>query len=240
MFKSNKIWVTLVIGLLTLQSYAKDSDKKQEAITAIDIALEPDATMIKHAEEANARLLKDFPKGFVLDASHHPHISILQRYVKTADLDKIFAAVSNVLDKEKAASWRLKAHKYYYIPWKTEGLAGIVIEPTENLLGLQQKLIEVVAPYTAKTGTAAAYFTTPEDPNINQPTIEYVATFVPHATGKNFNPHVTIGIASQDYLKAMLKEPFNEFTFSPVKASVYQLGNYGTARKKLKDWELNS
>ena len=33
-------------------------------LTAIDIALEPDATMIRHAKAANARLLKDFPKGF--------------------------------------------------------------------------------------------------------------------------------------------------------------------------------
>ncbi len=55
--------------------------------------------------------------------------------------------------------------------------------------------------------------TTPEDPEINQPTIDYVAAFVPEATGKQFNPHVTIGIASQDYLKAMLAEPF-EFSRS--------------------------
>ena len=44
-------------------------------VTAIDIALEPDATMIQHAKAANARLLKEFPKGFALDATHHPHVS---------------------------------------------------------------------------------------------------------------------------------------------------------------------
>jgi hypothetical protein len=36
----------------------------------------------------------------------------------------------------------------------------------------------------------------------------------------------------------MLAEPFDAFTFSPVGVSIYQLGNYGTARKKLKAWEL--
>ena len=41
---------------------------------------------------------------------------------------------------------------------------------------------------------------TPEHPEINQPTIGYVAAFVSEATGKKFNPHVTIGIAPQDYL----------------------------------------
>ena len=30
-------------------------------VTAIDIALEPDATMVRHAMAANARLLKSFP-----------------------------------------------------------------------------------------------------------------------------------------------------------------------------------
>ena len=32
----------------------------------------------------------------------------------------------------------------------------------------------------------------------------------------------------------MLAEPFDVFTFSPASASVYQLGNFGTARKELK------
>ena len=99
-------------------------------------------------------------------------------------------------------------------------------------------MITAVAPFTAKTGTAEAFVTTPEAPDINKPTIDYIAAFVPKATGKNFNPHVTVGIATQEYLKEMLAEPFDVFTFSPAGASVYQLGNYGTARKKLKEWEL--
>ena len=226
----------IVFGLLL--GYAEMSSAKQTPITAIDIALEPDATMIQHAEAANARLLKAYPKGFALDATHHPHITILQRYVRTADLNKVYTAVGKVLTKEKAAGWKLKAFKYYYIPWKDIGLAGIVVEPTDDLLKLQQDLIEAVAPFTVKTGTAAAFVATPEAPGINQPTIDYVAAFVPKATGKDFNPHVTIGIASQDYLKAMLAEPFDVFTFSPAGASVYQLGNFGTARKKLKVWKL--
>src|SRR5436190_329163 len=82
------------------------------------------------------------------------------------------------------------------------GIAGIVVEPTDNLLKLQQKLIDAVAPFTVKTGTAAAFVTTPEDPDINQPTIDYIAAFVPKASGEHFNPHVTVGIATQEYLKA--------------------------------------
>jgi 2'-5' RNA ligase len=89
-----------------------------------------------------------------------------------------------------------------------------------------------------KTGTAAAYVTTKEDPEINQSTIDYVEKFVPNETGKKFNPHVTIGISTQGYLKKMLDEQFESFAFSPVGVSVYHLGNFGTARTKLKSWEL--
>jgi len=233
-----KILAVLGTCLTSLLGFAMISSAQQSPITAIDIALEPDNTMLEHAQAVNDRLRSIFPKGFALDATHHPHISMLQRYVRTGDLDKVYTAVDSVLSKEHPAGWKLKAYKYYYIPWKDIGLAGIVAEPTADLLNLQQKLIDAVAPFETKTGTAAAFVTTPEDPEINQPTIDYVATFVPKATGKHFNPHVTVGIASQDYLKKMLAEPFDAFTFSPAGASVYQLGNFGTARKMLKAWEL--
>ena len=238
MIRHMNVLAALVIGLGALLGHAGTSGGQENSVTAIAVALEPDATMIQHAEAANARLRKVYPKGFALDATHHPHISILQRYVRTADLDKVYAAAGKVLADEKVTSWKLKAFKYYYIPWKDIGLGGIVVEPTDDLLRLQQELIDAVAPFTEKTGTAAAYVTTPEDPEINQPSIDYVAAFVPEATGKNFNPHVTIGVATQDYLKEMLAEPFDVFTFSPAEASAYQLGNFGTARKELKAWEL--
>ena len=167
------------------------------SVTAIDILLDPDATMIQHAVAANERLRKSFPEGFALGNEHQPHISVLQRYVRTADLDKVYDAVGKVLAGEKPTTWKLKAYKYYYIPWKNIGLAGIVIEPTDDLIRYQQKLLDAVGQFTVETGAASAFVTTKEDPEINQPTIDYVANFVPNETGRKFNPHVTIGLASQ-------------------------------------------
>lgn len=77
-------------------------------ITAIDILLEPDAAMLQHAQAADARLLKAFPKGYALDAAHQPHISCLQRYVKTDAPKNVFAAVSDVLATEQPATWNLR------------------------------------------------------------------------------------------------------------------------------------
>ena len=64
--------------------------------------------------------------------------------------------------------------------------------------------------------------------------IEYVSAFVPKSSGEHFNPHVTTGVASREYLDKMLTEPFEPFTFSPAGATVFQLGQFGTAAKELK------
>src|SRR5579872_3576257 len=120
-----KALTTLTIGLPVLIGTAQPLTAEEPSpVTAIDIVLEPDATMIQHAEAANQRLLKDFPKGFALGKTHHPHISCLQRYVKTADLEKVYEAVGKVLAEDNPTAWKLKAYKYYYIPWKEIGLGG--------------------------------------------------------------------------------------------------------------------
>ena len=48
-------------------------------LTAIDILILPDDTMLEQAKAWNSRLLKGAPSGFVLDAKHTPHTSLLQR-----------------------------------------------------------------------------------------------------------------------------------------------------------------
>ena len=60
------------------------------------------------------------------------------------------------------------------------------------------------------------------------------------SAGAKFNPHVTTGVGTETYLNKLLAEKFEAFTFSPVGASVYQLGSFGTARKELKVLGLTS
>ncbi len=207
---------------------------QQHPVTAIDVALEPDATMIGHARSINARLRSVYPEGFSLDATHHPHITLLQQFVRTADLAELYVALEDTMASERPTGWKLKAFKNYYLPWPPIGVAGIVIEPSADLLRLQQKVIDVVAPFVARSGSAAAFISTEQGRDIQGALIDYVGHFVEKSAGSKFNPHVTTGVALQSYLNDMLEEPFEAFTFSPVSASVYQLGTYGTARKELK------
>jgi hypothetical protein len=216
------------------------SSTLQSTITAVDIVLEPDETMIRHAQAANAGLLKNFPKGYALGDEHAPHISVMGGYVYTASLDKLYTAAAKVLASEKVTSWKLKAFKYYYIPLKEIGLGGIVVEPTADLVRLQKKLIDATAPFIApaSSGSAAAFVTTPKDPEINQPTIDAVATYLSGHTGEHYSPHVTIGVGTVEYLDALLAAPFPTFTFSTVGVSAYQFGNFGTAAKQLHSFKL--
>ena len=132
--------------------------------------------------------------------------------------------------------------RHHRVHWKARderelasiGLAGIVVEPTDDLHRLQQALIDAITPFTVKAGTQAAFMSTEHGHDIQPFLLQYVANFTTIAAGPKFNPHVTIGVATEDYLNKMLAEPFEAFTFSPTGASVYQLGSFGTARKELK------
>jgi phosphoserine phosphatase len=209
---------------------------KQVAVTAIDVLLLPDETMLHHAKAVNADHLKVYPQGFALDATHRPHITMIQRFVRTADLDKVYAAVGKVIASANVTGMKLEAFKYYYIPTGDTGVSGIVAKPTTALLKLQEDVIAAVAPFTVQTGDSSAFFTTPDDPIIDPALIDYVSTFVPKASGEHFNPHVSTGVAPRTYLDKFIAEPFERFTFSPAGAAVYQLGQFGTAAKKLKEW----
>jgi hypothetical protein len=208
----------------------------QLTVTAIDILLEPDATMLQHAAVNNARLLKEFPKGFALDATHTPHITMLQCFVSNADLDKLYAAEEKVLAAANVNAMKLEAFKYYYAQASATGVAGICAKPTPELLKLQADIIAAAKPFMQETGPIGAFTAGHDDPATDAAIIQYVSTFVPKMSGENFNPHVSTGVAPKEYLDRMLAEPFESFTFSPAGAAVYQLGPFGTAAKKLKEW----
>ncbi len=58
---------------------------------------------------------------------------------------------------------------------------------------------------------------------------DYVAKY----SGKNFNPHVTVGIGHDEFVKRLREEPFAPFTFGVARISIYHVGEFGTAQEKL-------
>ena len=236
---SRRLWLkeSIACALAMLALGTGRAIAADASVTAIDILLKPDDTMLQHAAATNERLLKVFPKGFALDASHRPHITLVQRFVLTENLDKVYGAVGKVFASANVTGLKLEAFKLYYIPDKDIGLSGIVIKPTPELIKLEMQVIDAVTPFAVKTGTSAA-FVTGDVPEVLPALIAYVSEFVPKSSGENFHPHVSTGVAPKEYLDKMLAEPFDTFTFSPSGAAVYHLGHFGTAAKKLRQFDL--
>lgn len=231
--------LALATLMLACGSTATRADGPVSGVTAIDILLLTDTPLVEKARAANARLRQAFPQGFALDATHVPHMSVVQAFVRTADLEQVYEAVAKVVADALPGRWSLKAVRYDYYPWGTLGLGGIVIERTDAMLAYQQQILDAIAPYTAPDGTGAAFFSLPGEPAIEAPILRYVTNFRTIAAGpQHFRPHVTVGEASESFMNAMIAERFEPFTTRPVGAAIYQLGNFGAARKPLKAWDL--
>jgi hypothetical protein len=208
-------------------------------LTAIDILVDPDEAAIERARQVNARLLERMP-GWALDATHVPHITTLQRYVRTADLEHVYDSVEKTLVETDIASLSYKAVKITHADWGFPGYGPTVlqVDVSPEVLDFQAKLVDAVTPFVEPGGTAAAFVADPGE--VISPTIiDWVEKYVPAQIGAgNYFPHLTVGVAKFEDLKVIEAEPFDAFAVHPASVAVYHLGNNGTARKLLKSWPV--
>jgi hypothetical protein len=207
-------------------------------LTAIDVLVDPDEATMERARAVNARMLKSLPQGWALDATHQPHITTLQRYARTADLDQVYEAVAETLAQTDMTSLSYQAVKIAHADWGFPGYgpAVLLVQVSPEVLDFQARLAAAVAPFTESGGTAEAFVADPGE--VISPTIvKWVEAYVPAQIGAGkYLPHLTVGAAKFDDLKTIEAEPFDEFTVHPVGVAVYHLGNNGTARELLKAW----
>jgi len=206
----------------------------QSAITAIDVLLDPDKTMLDSAKVYNEMMQKNYsgPGSYSLDELHTPHITLLQCFVNTGDLEKVYAAVAKLVKSEKPTKEKITTKGFYYYPVNGLGLAGITATPSPKLLSFQAKIIEALKPYIV-IGMDAAFVQNADGTPIATGSSDYVNRFIPDHSGAKYNPHVTIGLAHEDFLKDLFAKPYHKFTFKSSAVSIYQLGDFGTARAKL-------
>jgi hypothetical protein len=209
-------------------------------LTAIDVLIDPDEKAIGRAREINARLLKSLPQGWALDDTHKPHITTLQRYVRTADLDNVHDAVEKVLFETDMASLGYQAVKITHADWGFPGYGPTVllVQVSPEVLAFQARLEAAVSPFVESGGTAEAFVADPGE--VISPTIiKWVEAYVPDQIGDGkYLPHLTVGAGKFEDLEVIEAEPFDAFDVHPSGVAVYHLGNNGTARKLLKSWPV--
>ena len=209
-------------------------------LTAIDILVNPDEATLEHARSWNARMRRSVTDGFALDASHQPHITTLQRYVRTAALGDVFDAVRRTLAATDTDALSYRAVAIRHADWGVpgQGLAVILVQPNRRVTDFQAALLAAITPFTEAGGTAAAFVTDPGE-EISQSTLDWVERYVPAQIGPDrYAAHITVGFATLDDLTAIEAEPFDAFDVHPAAVAVYQLGNSGAARKLLETWSI--
>ncbi|GAA3971871.1 hypothetical protein [Gordonia caeni] len=212
------------------------------ALTAIDILILPDDTMITHATGWNERLREKLPSGFSLDSSHTPHITLLQRYVHTSRLEDVYRVVGAALATAPVSTLNLTGVRLAHMEMAATpgvGLAGLLVQASPAVIDLQSALISALEPYTGSGGTAAAFVTSPAEPDINADTLRYIESYVPAHSGEHYMAHVTVGQAPLSDLTTLEAEPFQPFVFHPAGVAAYHLGDNGTARTELYRWSLS-
>jgi len=207
-------------------------------VTAINLLIEPDTATRARARDLNARLRHTMPEGFAFDDTHAPHITVLQRYVRTPELEQVLDAVGAVVAGADLTALELRATKIAHAEWDTPatGIASLMLGRDPRLLALQGRLIAALAPFATTQGTATAFVTDPGEPGVNATTIGYVERFVPDRCASHYEAHLSIGMARRRDLEALEAEPFKPFDVHAEAVAAYQLGNNGTARRLLRAW----
>ncbi|MFM8675033.1 MAG: 2'-5' RNA ligase family protein [Vulcanococcus sp.] len=202
-------------------------------LIAINVLLDPDAATVERARAVNARLRQNEPRGFALDADHAPHITLVQAFVRQADVEAVAGALRNAVQSEPTHTWQSTATGFYHLADGERGLMGIVIQSTEDLRRLQRCALDTLAPFLVAEGSAAAFAPRPDGQPLSAATLDYVSHFAASRTGERYHPHLTVGLDSLDFITALEAEPFEPFPVRAVGLSLYQLGEYGVAQVKL-------
>jgi hypothetical protein len=209
-------------------------------LTAIDVLIDPDSHAIERAKEVNSKLLESMPEGWKLDDTHQPHITTLQRYVRTAALDQVFDAVAGVIEATDMAALVYEATNITHADWGFPGYGPTVLQVKVSppVLAFQASLVAALEPFVERGGTADAFVADPGEV-ISHTIIDWVEAYVPNQIGDgSYFPHLTAGVDTFDHLKIIEAEPFDAFPVHASSVAVYHLGNNGTARKLLKAWPV--
>jgi hypothetical protein len=223
-------------------------------LRAVNVLLEPDAATRALAAELNAELRRDLPCGshcppgsaFAFDETHLPHVTLLQRYVRREDLERVLEAVGDVAGRAAAGAdgqaLRLRAGDLGGGELGTPPgtvLASVGFAPAPGVRALHDGVLRALAELAATGGSAAAFFRLPGEPPPNAATVAYVEEFVPAHSGENYTPHLSAGVAREADVRRLARDhPLGGVQVRPVALAVAHLGDLGTARRILGRWPL--
>ena len=240
------------------------ADAAVSDLIAINVLLEPDAATKVLAAGLNAELRRglatspapdasgaasdasgaDGESGgpFAFDETHLPHVTLVQRYVRRADLERVLAAVGEAAAGAEGEDLRLRAGDLGGGELGTPPgtvLASVEFEHSPAVRALHDAVVRALAPFAAVGGSAEAFLALPGEPPANTAIIAYVEEFVPAHAGEHYAPHLSVGVARKADVRRLARtHPLAGAQVAPVAVAAAHLGDLGTAREVLGRWPL--
>ena len=189
---------------------------------AIDVAvlLPPDAHAV--AERANARFDVTAGNGFCFDATHHPHLTLVQQFVDANRIAEVTAAIAVVLSGLLPLDLRVTGAR------GGRTAQALVVAPTPALQRLHKRLMGALAPHDVP-GTAAAFQQDTDPPR--DADVAWVSGFRADSSQARFDPHNPVGIGPHAL-------PIDPIAFTAREIAVCRLGRFCTCRDRLAHWTL--
>lgn len=194
---------------------------------AIDIALLLPEAVNQRVKAANAALLAERPDGFRFDESHLPHITLVQQFIRCANIPALIEQIDPILRGISPLSLRITG------VGSSATAAHFVIKRTSGIDELHRTLLDAVLPFEEAVGSAEAFYS--GDEPVLEPArdgdVQWVGNFRSHSSYDRFSPHITLGIGAPPEFGA-------PFEFTADRVALCHLGRFCTCRVVLQEWRL--
>ncbi len=197
-------------------------------LVALDVAILLPSETATSVELLNKQL-KAAPEGFRFDDRHLPHISLVQQFSPTNELNAIQETIRRVI-------WDHPPFELTLVAASTnETTASLTVTPSSELKTLHRRLMDQLATFDVGVGDNSA-FSSLDNNLADSPRprdIRWVSQFRTEAAYEAYSPHITLGIGT-------LGAKFPKTTFTASVLALCKLGRFCTCQEVLASWEFST
>ena len=197
-----------------------------EKLNALDVALVLPPALIDALTGLNASLLPP-PDGFYFDATHAPHLTLLQQFSPLDALQDVADEITTAA--QHTAPLQLTTGKLS----KGETAVILTVEQNQALYDLHHCLMERLEKFDRPSGNTTGFINTSPDGPARPRDVAWVQQFRRNASYDAFAPHITLGVGHLD-------QPCSVQHFTATHLGLYQLGRFCTCRRLLQSFTLNT
>lgn len=191
---------------------------------AVDVAILLPAAARAVAERLNAGFGHAPDAGFRFDASHHPHVTLSQHFVRRERLTEVRRLVGGVASRFDPFEVRVTGSR----AGRTSQV--LTVETAAPLRALHEGLMDALRAEETAGGTEA--FRT-DGASARAADAAWVAGFRERSSYARYDPHVTIGIGDRPLSTA-------PFGFPAEEIALCRLGRFCTCRDRIASWKLRA